>query len=189
MNDSLSPPVLDQLTQVSQHNYQAIVAEILSRYTLPLDGPHGILHWARVWRNGEVLAAETGADLEVVRLFALLHDACRLNENNDPGHGRRGARLAESWRGALIHLSDARFAILAKACNEHTDGLVSKHPTIAACWDADRLDLGRVGVPMEQVTLCTEAAKRIHPTAWTSAALWHEPGGVLQRWGVSSPCG
>jgi uncharacterized protein len=174
----------------TRHDYPAIVAAILDRYTLSIDGPHGILHWARVWVNGCRLAEMVpGVDDEVVRLFALFHDACRVNEFTDPGHGRRGAKLVESWKGSLIHLSDARLAVLAKACNGHTDGNVSHEPTIAVCWDADRLDLGRVSVPMRNVRLCTDAARQIHDDAWMSAVMWHEPVDVLNYWGVTLPCG
>jgi uncharacterized protein len=28
----------------------------------------------------------------------------------------------------------------------HTSGLTSPDPTIGTCWDADRLDIGRVGI-------------------------------------------
>ena len=40
----------------------------------------------------------TGADLRVVELFAIFHDACRTGEGVDHGHGRRAARLAPPSR-------------------------------------------------------------------------------------------
>ena len=46
----------------------------LEDYALPWDGDHGIAHWARVLENGLRLAGETGANIEVVRLFAILWD-------------------------------------------------------------------------------------------------------------------
>ncbi|MCJ7754488.1 MAG: hypothetical protein MUP13_07975, partial [Thermoanaerobaculales bacterium] len=52
---------------------------------------HGPPHWNRVKKNGLELAAETGADETVVRLFAILHDTSRLNDDKDPGHGPRAA--------------------------------------------------------------------------------------------------
>ena len=60
---------------------------------------HGPDHWRRVERNAVILAARTGARIEVVRLFALFHDSKRINEGWDPGHGRRGAMFAAQLRG------------------------------------------------------------------------------------------
>jgi uncharacterized protein len=69
---------------------------ILSEYTLPVVGDHGVAHWARVLENGLRLAEETGANVEVVCLFAILHDSKRINENSDPDHGPRAAEFAAS---------------------------------------------------------------------------------------------
>jgi uncharacterized protein len=69
---------------------RAIIAEVLRGYALDTDGIHGVAHWARVMENGLRVAGETGADFEVVRLFALLHDSRRLSDGGDPEHGRFG---------------------------------------------------------------------------------------------------
>ena len=107
---------------------------------------HGPAHWRRVERNGLVLAERTGADVDVVRLFALFHDSQRENDGTDEGHGARGAEYAKSLRGAAYDLSDDRFEVLHFACVWHTDRRHHKDATIGTCWDADRLDLGRVGI-------------------------------------------
>ena len=39
------------------------------------------------------IAEEGGADLTVVRLFALLHDCCCMNDGADPDHGPRAAEM------------------------------------------------------------------------------------------------
>ena len=72
------------------HDYRAIMSAILEGYALPPRGYHGVLHWARVTENGLRIAEDNGADLEVVKLFALFHDSRRINEQIDDGHG--GAR-------------------------------------------------------------------------------------------------
>ena len=64
-----------------------ILQAVLEDYALPRDGDHGVAHWARVLENGLRLAEQAGAHLEVVRLFAVLHDARRVNEHTDPDHG------------------------------------------------------------------------------------------------------
>jgi uncharacterized protein len=46
----------------------------------------------------------------------------------------------------LFDISDEHFNLLSYACSWHAHGHLSDDPTIGTCWDADRLDLGRVGV-------------------------------------------
>ena len=83
-----------------------LLQAILKGYVLSPWGIHGLSHWARVLENGRRLAAVNGAILEVVELFAVLHDARRENEGMDPGHGRRGADLAALLRYPFIQLDD-----------------------------------------------------------------------------------
>ena len=80
-------------------NLPLILHAVLDEYTLPWDGDHGVAHWARVLENGLRLAEETGAHVEVVRLFAVLHDSRRINEVTDPDHGPRAAEFARTLRG------------------------------------------------------------------------------------------
>lgn len=122
---------------------------------------HGPDHWKRVERNALILAIDNGADTDVVRLFALFHDAQRVNEWEDPEHGARGAALAASFRGILFELSDESFEILHYACTWHTKGKHHEHPTIATCWDADRLDLGRCGITPDPAYMNSALAKTI----------------------------
>ncbi len=140
-------------------NLKPIVHRILESYTLPWDGIHGVSHWARVLENGLRLAQVTAANIAVVELFAVFHDSCRMNEAVDPGHGQRGADLAAELRGDLFHLPDADFRLLYEACVGHTDGRTEADITIQTCWDADRLDLGRVGIRPRRQYLRTAAAR------------------------------
>jgi uncharacterized protein len=108
---------------------------------------HGPDHWQRVERNGFELAATTGARVRVVRLFAVLHDSQRMNESYDPEHGLRAAEWAREIRGVAFDLpNDGDFDLLCEAMIWHDKGQTSPDPTIGTCWDADRLDLQRVGV-------------------------------------------
>ncbi|MGC9196364.1 MAG: hypothetical protein ACP5IL_13060 [Syntrophobacteraceae bacterium] len=165
-------------------NLQALVAEILGSYVLPVHGIHGVVHWARVMENGLRVAKLTGAHQDVVVLFALFHDSRRLNESRDDGHGLRGAQLALSLRGTLLSLGDAKFELLFEACKLHTNGLTHGDPTLQACWDADRLDLGRAGIVPEPKRLCTDAARSILDWAYGRAVRNQEPSGVLASWGL-----
>ena len=162
----------------------AIMAEILRDYALPVRCDHGVTHWARVLENGLRVAGANGADREVVELFALFHDSRRVSEFVDDGHGLRAAEFARSLRGTLIHLDDRRFDLLFQACRLHSDGLMKGDPTLQACWDADRLDLRRVGIAPRPHRLCTDAARDLLAWADARAIRGHEPAAVLASWGL-----
>lgn len=167
------------------HNYSLILKEILRSYALPVHGYHGVVHWARVLENGLRVAESNGADIEIVTLFALFHDSRRINEHRDHGHGKRGGDFARSLRASLVHLDDTRFDLLYAACELHTDGHTTGDPTLLACWDADRLDLGRVGITPKAHLLCTDSARELLPWAHARATADHRPREVLTSWGVS----
>lgn len=120
--------------------------QVAAQFSRGPDSIHGPAHWKRVEQHGQLLATRTGADITVVRLFALFHDAQRINKSVDHGHGIRGAELAAHLRGSAFDISDEAFAVLHAACAGHTDLRHANDPTIGTCWDADRLDLGRVGI-------------------------------------------
>lgn len=155
----------------------SLVQEIIKGYRLPVRGTHGVVHWARVLDNGLRVAELTGADARVVTLFALFHDSRRVNEHHDRDHGRRGSELARSMRD-LLNLDDVAFALLTKACDLHTDGLTEADITIQACWDSDRLDLGRVGTIPKPNRLCTDAARSLISWATQRARADHAPAFV-----------
>lgn len=144
----------------------AVLAAVKARVTVDRHGVHGVAHWTRVRENGHRLARSTGADKELVELFAFLHDCCRENDRTDPGHGERAADFAASLRGSLILLSDERFELLYEAVRDHEKGFTRADVTVMTCWDADRLDLGRVGIRPNPKYLCTAAAKDRDTIAW-----------------------
>jgi uncharacterized protein len=143
-----------------------LIKAIRREYSLGWWGIHGVAHWARVLENGIRLAPLTGARLQVVRLFSVFHDSRRVNEDHDPNHGRRGAALAAALRGKLFQMSDEDFELLRIACSEHTGGKTDGDVTVQTCWDADRLDLGRVGIRPRPKYLCTMAAKDLAMSLW-----------------------
>jgi len=166
------------------HDYPAILAAILDGYVLSVDSYHGVVHWARVLENGLQIAQVNGADREVVTLFALFHDCRRVNEDRDDDHGLRGGEFARSLRGRLVHLDDDRFELLFEACRLHADGLTTGDKTLLACWDADRLDLGRVGITPDPQRLGTSAGRELLGWAHARAVEWHLPKAVLASWGA-----
>lgn len=165
---------------------RGIARHIVREYELPLLGIHGITHWARVFDNGQRLAEASGADQDVVALFALFHDSKRQNEGHDPDHGQRGAQLAKQLHGELFELSDAQFALLLEACRGHTHVRHHDDVTIGTCWDSDRLDLGRVGMKPHPHYLNTDEAKRSETIHWADgrACLNVVPDWIPELWGV-----
>ena len=139
---------------------RGLLAHLRAQFRIDWYGHHGIPHWARVRANGLMLAHETGASRHVVELFAFFHDARRLNEYQDDGHGSRGAVLARQLKGRFFDATDAEMDLLQYACRYHSDGQNTGDMTVLTCWDADRLDLGRVGITPNPLYLCTDAAKR-----------------------------
>jgi len=132
---------------------------VRTEFRLDWKGIHGAAHWARVMRHGLHVVKHHGGDPLVVRLFALLHDSQRVNEGRDEGHGARAAEFAVQLnRDGLLGLNSRQLDWLRQACEEHSNGKTQAAPTVQACWDADRLDLGRVGTYPNPRFLCTEAA-------------------------------
>jgi len=134
---------------------------VIGQFPLGEDSDHGPDHWKRVEANGLLLAESSGADIVVVRLFALFHDSRRENEFTDPDHGRRGGAFARELLNVHYQISDLQFDLLETACVWHTEAIYHQNPTIGACWDADRLDLGRVGIIPEAKYMNTELGRQL----------------------------
>ena len=130
-----------------------------AEFRLEWDGIHGAPHWARVRHNGLLLARHTGANTRVVEYFAFLHDLGRKNDHHDPQHGERAAAIAENIAGDLIVVTSAELELLVTACHGHSDGHLVADITVMTCWDADRLDLGRVGIRPDPARLCNPHAR------------------------------
>jgi uncharacterized protein len=136
---------------------------VLGRFALPHSSVHGPIHWARVLENGLRLAPLTGGDPVVVVHFAIFHDSCRENDGGDYMHGPRAAK----WIRTLdLGMTAAQQNLLIEACAGHTNAFQSSDATVGTCWDADRLDIGRVGPIVDPDYLSTRAAKDPDLRAW-----------------------
>jgi uncharacterized protein len=156
-----------------------LLKTLREEYLLDWDGIHGYPHWVRVRENGLCLAELTGANTVVVELFAFLHDICRRNDDADSGHGQRAAEYAAELPYVRSVLSRAEFSLLTHACADHTSGCTQADLTVQVCWDADRLDLGRIGIrpdPPAPVHGCSPPAGN------------HRVGLSAQPGCMSSPC-
>jgi uncharacterized protein len=146
-----------------------LLERVLSQFCLPATSIHGPGHWERVYRIGSRIAVGTDADLTVLYLFAIFHDACRLSGGGDPDHGRRGAQLAMTLLASEHLLNQEKLRLLDVACARHTDGDLTNEITIGTCWDADRLDLGRVGYTIDPRYLNTAAARHQETIQWAGS--------------------
>lgn len=151
----------------------AITLELMTlirqEFCLSWKGTHGARHWARVRANGLALAAKTKASPRVAELFAFLHDARRLDEYTDTDHGLRSESLVRELGTAKLALSTEELAHLAYACRHHSDGYLYADISVQVCWDADRLDLGRVHIRPDPARLCTSAARDRKMIEWAYA--------------------
>ncbi len=113
--------------------------------------------------------------------FELLSVACALHsdgrthvDQRSPAHGRAESECREDLR------------------DEPTGGIRGMQArgtadlTIQTCWDADRLDLGRVGIVVRPARLCTAAARDAKLIAWANRRGYegYIPPLVLDAWGL-----
>jgi len=142
-------------------DFAALEEYIYENRLLDEKSVHGLSHWHQVEFNGLLLAKKTHADETVVRLFALFHDSRRIHDGYDEEHGPRGAEFAKQLRGKLFDLDDARFQKLLIACQKHTVEPSTGDSTIDTCFDADRLDLGRVSIVPDPKKMATDFGKKL----------------------------
>ncbi len=111
---------------------------------------HDWLHVQRVYRTAETLAREEGADVETVRLAALLHDVGRAREDRGEidDHAAWGAREAEAILRELGYGENLIEAV-AHCVRAHRYSTAPEPRTLEAkvLADADNLDaLGATGI-------------------------------------------
>ena len=145
-------------------DFQHIWSTVEAQFRGSLMGIHGKGHWRQVERNGVMLAEKNGLPEEeavVVRLFAILHDSQRINDGWDQGHGLRGGEYARRLNGTLFTLPPGLLKKLVLACERHELGETTLDPLVGCCWDADRLDLVRIGAAPLPHLMNTPEGKRL----------------------------
>lgn len=134
---------------------------------------HGLRHWKHVEQFGLSMAEkDSRINKTVVRLFACFHDCKRLSDGRDLQHGPRAAQFLDEIReNVLGWLSDDEFGQLREAVRQHTIQDVSTGDvTVDTCIDADRLDLGRIGMTPDPARMLSvlgkEKAENKQNTIW-----------------------
>lgn len=123
---------------------------------------HGVSHWSRVCLTGRELAEQLDVNPRIPVWFAFLHDSCRDDDGHDPEHGMRAAGVAGQLRrmGYMSGLANHEFEALHYAIEAHSDGEVCDDRIVQVCWDADRLDLGRIGIRPAPALLSSVQARQ-----------------------------
>ena len=146
--------------------YEDILFQIKQDFKIDFYGDHGLEHWQRVYDNTQKLAQHYEVKSNVFELFALLHDSKRENELIDEKHGPRAAAYAKKLLNeGLITLDKKDEQRLLYACANHTTTDI-KNPLcndliVKICFDSDRLDIGRVGIPPAAKYMATDYAKSL----------------------------
>ena len=156
---------------------EGLINAVLEQSTISSSPLHGEEHWRAVAAAGISIGSVTaGADVPVVFLFALLHDALRWNEHLDPDHGDRGATFTQELLDeGLISLPEEAKRLLKNACRLHSDGFTTQDPTVGTCWDADRVNLWRVCMTPDPALMSTTEARSEERIEWARAALRDVP--------------
>ncbi len=171
---------------------RGIVDAALASYRGDGEMLHGPEHWRLVAAAGARLLDRTpGADPLVVFAFSVLHDSARIFEGHDQWHGWRAATFARGLFGGGELLSEGQLEVLANALEHHDEGETSEDPTTGVCWDADRLNLWRIGVEPDPELLSTEAARDSETITWArslqdEACSWD---GVIELYGMQTAKG
>lgn len=149
--------VCGDLLAIYGDEWAPLIEELVASSPAAASLVHGQTHWAAVARNAVMLANRTdGANAYLGLAFALLHDCARKVDGDDPQHGARAAhRLIELEPLLPRPLTERDRARLIDALIRHDCGTTSDDPVIGVCWDADRLDLGRVGVELDPTYFST----------------------------------
>ena len=126
-------------------------------------------------RYNNRMPPELDSEIITPELLQTLRAQYRLNWDGVHGYAhwarvrQNGLRLAE-MTGANTRVVEL-FAFLHDICRQndiidHGHGQRAADLTVQVCWDADRLDLGRIGMFPAPRFLCTEAARRQEIIDW-----------------------
>jgi len=132
---------------ISDFNVSAMMDEIRSMYE-GSDPAHDFSHILRVYSNAKWIGEKESADLAVLLLAALLHDAGSGSKLEDKSAKQIGTKAAEDFlkkKGVPEDISDK--IIYAIDVHRFSKGIVPKSLEAKILQDADRLDaMGAIGI-------------------------------------------
>ena len=142
---------IPEITLSCGGDISAITAAVAGKLSAS-ESSHDLDHTLRVMHNAELLLAHTpGADADIVRLSALLHDIARPEEDAGKGsccHAELGAELAKNLLlDSGVPLPVARAVSRAIGSHRFRRGAAPDFIEAQILYDADKLDsLGAVGL-------------------------------------------
>jgi len=112
---------------------------------------HGERHWRAVaWAGLRICEHHPKARPDVMIAFGLMHDCRRETDDWDPEHGARAGIFAARSAPLRRLLGAEGRDLVAEACSLHERGMSRPDaPAIGACWDADRVNLVRLGFRLD----------------------------------------
>ncbi len=113
------------------------------------DPAHDFSHVLRVCKNARLIGEQEGADMKVLILAALLHDAGAGSKSSRmPDSTARTLKMAEDFMAGLVIQEDLRKKVLyAIEVHSFSKGIVPSTLEAEILQDADRLDaLGAIGI-------------------------------------------
>jgi len=120
---------------------------------------HGLPHLRNVSYTAGRIASAVNEDIEAAVVAGFLHDCARQDDNGGREHAYESALMA---RGIIQeHYPHLEVERLYACIALHADGKVTEDMLIGSVWDADRLDLARIGIEVREEFLSTLIAKRI----------------------------
>ena len=123
----------------------------------------------RVAAAGIRLLRDSGEGIPTLVLtFALFHDSMRLHDGGDSQHGVRAAAFLRSVPQELIRIPADGMDVVTSALEQHSGAKTSSEPSTAICWDADRVNLWRLGIEPHPQYLSTRSALEIR-LGWAKA--------------------
>ena len=122
-------------------------------------GLHGMSHLRRVASTAGRIASLISEDVEAAVVTGFLHDCARTDDGGGTSHAHDSACVAKNILPTCYpHLDVDR---LCAGIAGHADGVVTDDLLIGSVWDADRLDLVRLGIEVDLGLLSTSVARRV----------------------------
>ena len=148
---------------------------------------HGPAHWSRVRRFGFLLADQQQLNerqTRCVEVFSWTHDLARVDDGGGNQHAIDGAVHCFAVMEAVFpDLDDLQQQLVSTAIRFHSDGLTADEAyfqglldidgwsedavieAVGAAWDADRLDLLRLGIEPLRRFMSTSGWRDVLPYA------------------------
>jgi uncharacterized protein len=160
----------------SSTRWEDLLAQVLQGATHINSPIHGELHWRAVAEAGMSIAATGGGCPRVALAFGMIHDCKRLNDDWDPEHGERASGWASGSKTLRNLLGKEGQEAVARACLDHEKGKITEDPVIGSCWDADRINLWRVGITPNRSFFSVLKGEEFAQFLQTYKERWRSPG-------------